>query len=128
MVVDRVLAFSRIKKRGVHGARAYRRHRDTACAQLLRRGPGEVLDGSLATGISRIERRERPQQRGDNGADLAVVVELFARLLDKEERGLGIDRHHLVVLDLTMDCPGITTNHPAGWRKFKSPRLRLKKQ
>ena len=52
----------------------------------------------FGTGVSGVKRREGAEQRGDQRADFTVVVEVFARLFQEEERGFGVDRRHLVVL------------------------------
>jgi hypothetical protein len=85
MIFLRILALDGIEERRVHGAGTDRDHRDAALAELLRCRPREVLYRRLGAGISGIERRERTEQGGDQGADLAVVVEMLAGFLEKKE-------------------------------------------
>ncbi|MCP1913123.1 hypothetical protein ACVIIY_007357 [Bradyrhizobium sp. USDA 4515] len=61
---------------------------------------GEMLDRRLGPGIGRIERRVGAEQRRHQRADLAVVVDVAAGLLEEEERGLGVDRAHRVIFGL----------------------------
>lgn len=71
---------------------------NAAFAKLLGGGAGEVLNRRFGAGVSGVKRREGAEQRGDQRADFTVVVEVFARLFQEEERGFGVDRRHLVVL------------------------------
>src|SRR2546427_9070955 len=60
-----------------------------------------MLHRRLGARVGGIERRERAQQRGHQGHDLAVVVDMAPRLLEEEKRRLAVDGGHLVVLRLT---------------------------
>lgn len=72
--------FGRIEEGHVHRAGADRGHRDAALAELLRGRPREMLDRRVRAGIGGIKGCVSAEERGDQRADLAVVVEMLACL------------------------------------------------
>lgn len=56
-----------------------------------------MLDRGLGAGVDGIKRRVGTKQRGHQGADLAVVIDVLASLLEKKEGRFRIDRPHRVI-------------------------------
>jgi len=91
-----LLGLPAVEERRLHGSGRDGVDRDPAAVKIFGCCTGEVLHGCLRPGVDRVQAGVGRQQRSDQRNELSPFGEMLSRLLDEEQRRLGVDRENLV--------------------------------
>ncbi len=101
VIRDGFLALLPVEERRVHRPRTKGRDENAACAELLGRGPSQVLDWGLCSSVDGVKPGICNEKRRHDRADLAVVHQMLAGLAQEEEGRFALDIERAVILLLS---------------------------